>query len=104
MDERYYGYGDRAYGTTLDGHEIAIVFDKSKVVVNSITLFVDGQVVDRERVVYGEKHLTGQLPAGTVVEVSIESGMVGELTKAQARRPDGAWVDLQPVEGAGGSA
>lgn len=43
---------------------------------------------------YGEKQLEHILPDGTPVVVSIDSGMVAELTRAQLRRPDGAWVDL----------
>jgi len=27
--------------------------------------------------------------------VSIDSGMIGELTKAQLRQPDGSWIDLE---------
>ncbi len=102
MQNRYYGYKDKAYGVTVDGHEIHIVFDKKLLVLNRIRLVVDGEEVDREQVFYGDKQLEHTLPDGTPVVVSIDSGMVGELTRAQLKRPDGTWIDLQELPTADG--
>jgi len=97
MQNRYYGYNDRAYGTNVDGHDIHIVFKKSLVVLNRARLVVDGEEVDRAKVFYGDKQLEHTLPDGTAIVVTIESGMVGELTRAQLKRSDGSWVDLEAL-------
>ena len=39
--------------------------------------------------------LTTRAADGTEIVVSVDSGMVGELTRAQLRRTDGSWVDLE---------
>lgn len=92
--ERYYGYGTRVYGAELDGHDIALEFDKSLVVINRARLFVDSQEVDSTKVWYGDKRLEATTDDGVEVVVEIDSGMAGELTRAQLRRPDGSWVDM----------
>lgn len=58
-------------------------------------LYMDAEEVDRENVFYGDEQLEATLPDGTTVVVSIDSGMIGELTKAQLRQPDGSWIDLE---------
>jgi hypothetical protein len=63
-------------------------------VVNKATLRVDGEVVDSARILYGEKELRTTLDDGTDVVVTLHSGMVGELTRAQLKRTDGSWLDL----------
>ena len=82
------------YGSTINGHDVDLEFDARRIVLNKATLTVDGQQVDSELIFYGERELTTQLPDGTSVAVAVHSGMVGELTKAQLRQPDGSWVDL----------
>lgn len=93
--ERYYGYRNRVYGGTVHGHDVAIEFNKKLIVLNRIRLFVDAEEVDRDNVFYGEKRLESQLPDGTTIVVVIESGMVGELTRAQVEGADGSWTDLE---------
>ncbi|MPQ98411.1 hypothetical protein GB931_10880 [Modestobacter sp. I12A-02628] len=82
------------HGADLLGHRVELEFDRKLSVVNRARLFVDGVEVDATRVVYGERTLTARLGDGTEVEVALHSGMVGELTRAQLRSPDGSWVDL----------
>ena len=82
------------YGGTLNGHRVELEFDTTLQVLNRARLYVDGQQADKVSVVYGEKDLSTTLPDGTAVVLRIHSGMAGELTRAQMRRPDGSWVDL----------
>ena len=82
------------YFGELNGHAVELEFDKTLLVLNKASLSVDGRLVDAELIHYGERELTTQLPDGTSVSVAVTSGMVGELTRAQLRRPDGSWVDL----------
>jgi hypothetical protein len=63
-------------------------------VINKATLRVDGEVVDSARIFYGEKELRTTLDDGSDVVVTLHSGMVGELTRAQLKRTDGSWLDL----------
>jgi len=55
----------------------------------------DGTIVDTAKVFHGNKDLKTTLPDGTEIAVRIDSGMVGELVRAQVRRADGSWVDLE---------
>lgn len=82
------------YGTTIGDHQVALEFDKSLVVLNRARLLVDGEQVDSTRMVYGEDDLAATLDDGTEVRLRLHSGMVGELTRAQALQSDGTWVDL----------
>lgn len=84
------------YAGELGGHTVELEFDKTLVVLNKASLSVDGQLVDAELIHYGERELTAQLSDGTSIAVAVTSGMVGELTRAQVRNPDGSWVDLVP--------
>ena len=92
--KRYYGYGTRVYGAELDGHDVALEFDKSLVVINRARLFVDSREVDSTKAWYGDKRLEATTDDGVEIVVEVDSGMVGELTRAQLRRPDGSWVDM----------
>lgn len=96
---RYYGYATKTYGALVEGHDVAIEFDKKLMVINRVRLFVDGILVDAEKVWYGDKELSFSLDDGSVVSVVIDSGMIGELTRAQARRSDGTWIDLRERAG-----
>lgn len=98
---RYYGYRTKVYGADVSGHDVALEFDKRLLVLNRPRLFVDGKQVDAETIFYGDKTLEGPLGDGSTVKVRIDSGMIGELTSAQAQQPNGSWVDLlerQPLD------
>jgi hypothetical protein len=82
------------YGTQVNGHEVELEFDQSRIVLNKATLRVDGQPVSSQHIFYGERDLTTSLADGTEITVAVHSGMVGELTRAQLRTGDGSWVDL----------
>lgn len=82
------------YGATVQGHDVEIEFDQRKLFINKVALRLDGKEVDAEHVWYGEKELRAPLPDGGEIEVAIHSGMVGELTRAQVKGPDGTWTDL----------
>jgi hypothetical protein len=82
------------YRGTAGGHDVELEFDQKLQVLNRARLIVDGREVDSAKVFYGEKDLTATLDDGTSVAVRLHSGMVGELTRAQVRGPDGTWTDL----------
>jgi hypothetical protein len=84
------------YTGQIQGHTVEVEFDQKLVVVNRIALAVDGARVDTAKVVYGERELSTTLDDGTVVAVVVHSGMNGEATRVQARRPDGSFADLEP--------
>ena len=84
---------------TVDGHDVALVFDTGLVVLNRARLEVDGAEVDTAKLVYGERDLTTRLGDGTSVTVRLHSGMVGELTRAQVQVGDGSWRDLTEQPG-----
>jgi hypothetical protein len=92
---RYYSYATKTYGALVEGHDVAIEFDKKLLVINRVRLFVDGILVDADKVWYGDKELSTSLVDGSAVSVVVDSGMGGELTRAQARRSDGSWIDLR---------
>ena len=82
------------YGAQVEGHDVELEFDRRKVVLNTARLRIDGQDVDKANVFYGDKELRATLPDGKEVEVAVHSGMMGELTRAQVKGPDGSWTDL----------
>jgi hypothetical protein len=43
------------YGSTVNGHDVELVFDASKIVINRVTLVVDGTAVSSENIFYGER-------------------------------------------------
>lgn len=98
MSDRYLGYRTKRYGVTHEGHDVELEFDKRRVVLNEARLVVDGEVVDKKKIFYGEKDLTTTAPDGTEIAVAVDSGMIGELTKAQLRGADGSWIDLEERE------
>ncbi len=95
MGDRYTGYRTKRYGVTHGGHDVEIEFDKRRIVLNEARLKVDGQLVDKTRIFYGDKELSATMPDGTEISVTVDSGMIGELTRAQLRRADGSWIDLE---------
>jgi signal transduction protein with GAF and PtsI domain len=98
LSDRYLGYRTKRYGATCDGHDVELEFDKRRVVLNEARLVVDGEVVDKAKIFYGDKNLTATAQDGTEIVVAVDSGMVGELTRAQLRRADGSWIDLEERE------
>lgn len=95
MSDRYYGYRTKGYGATYDGHDVELQFDKRRFVLNQARLLIDGEVVDKAYMFYGDKDLTATMHDGTQIVVSVDSGMVGELTRAQLRQANGSWVDME---------
>lgn len=98
MTDRYSGYQTKRYGLTLDGHDVELEFDKRRLVLNEARLVVDGEDVDKAKIFYGDKELKATAKDGAEIVVAVDSGMYGELTRAQVRRSDGAWVDLEERE------
>lgn len=98
MEDRYHGYATRRYGATQAGHDVELEFDKKLMVLNRARLSLDGQAIDAARIFYGEKHLKATADDGTLFEVAVDSGMLGELTKAQIRQENGTWADLEERE------
>ena len=66
--------------------------------LNEARLRVDGELVDTARIFYGDRELSATAPDGAEIRVAVDSGMIGELTRAQLRRADGSWVDLEERE------
>lgn len=94
MSDRTYGSRVKAYGATVGEHEVVLEFDEKMIVLNEARLLVDGRVVDKSKIFYGEKELDTTLPDGTRIVVVVGSGLVGELTRAQLKQTDGSWLDL----------
>ncbi|MDO9356433.1 MAG: hypothetical protein Q7T55_22235 [Solirubrobacteraceae bacterium] len=100
MSERYYGTDTKTYAGSSGGHAVELEFDKKLLVLNRARLRVDGDEVDKANVFYGEKSLKAEVDGGSTIEVVIDSGGAGELTRAQLKQPDGSWVDLEESVGA----
>ncbi len=98
MSDRYFGYKTKRYGATHDGHTVEVEFDKHRIVLNEARLILDGELVDKANMFYGDKKLTATAADGAEIVVSVDSGMIGEMTRAQLRVGDGSWVDLQERE------
>ncbi|MGI8902424.1 MAG: hypothetical protein ACR2IP_01890 [Solirubrobacteraceae bacterium] len=93
------GFGQRTrYGVTHEGHDVEVEFDRRNPMMDAARLLIDGELVDKKRMFYGEKDLTTTASDGTEIMVAVEVGGFGELTRAQARGPDGSWIDLQERE------
>lgn len=71
------------------------MFEKKRIVLNKARLFVDGKEVDQANMFYGDKKLTATTEDGTQIIVAVDSGMMGEMTRAQVREADGSWIDLE---------
>ncbi len=68
-----WSYERRSWTGEQDGRQVELVFDEKLVVLNRLTLCVDGQEVARDTIFYGTKELSG---AG--VHVRVGSGWIGE--------------------------
>lgn len=98
MNDRYKGYLTKRYGVTHDGHNVELEFDKRRIVLNEARLLVDGEVVDKAKIFYGDRSLTATTADGTEITVEVDSGGIGELTRAQLRQADGSLLDLEDRE------
>lgn len=94
MSDRYYGYRVRSYHGTIGGHTVELQFDKSLILVNEARLLLDGELLDKAKIFYGDKQLSATLDDGTRIVIVVDSGMLGELTRAQLQQADGSWTDL----------
>ncbi len=83
------------YGAAYDNHNVGLEFDRKLIVLNEARLLIDGEVVDKKKIFYGDKNLTATAQDGAEIVIELHSGMVGELTRARLRRADGAWIDLE---------
>lgn len=88
-------YERRSWIGEQDGRSVELVFDEKLVVLNRLTLTVDGEQVDRGTIFYGVKELSG---AG--VTVTVGSGWIGECTGVVLRGSSGEERPL--LERAGG--
>ena len=98
LSDRYKGYRTKRYGVAHGGHDVELEFDKRRVVLNEARLIVDGELVDKARIFYGDRDLTAMAQDGTEMVVTVDSGMIGELTRAQHHRADGSLIDLEERE------
>ncbi len=81
-------YERRSWTAEQDGRQVELVFDEKLVVLNRLTLRVDGQEVANDTIFYGTKELSG-----SGVSVRVGSGWTGECVgvllqdSAGAERP-----------------
>ena len=80
-----WSYERRSWTGEQDGRQVELVFDEKLVVLNRLTLCVDGQEVARDTIFYGTKELSG---AG--VSVRVGSGWIGECVGVVLRDGSGA--------------
>lgn len=79
-----WSYARRSWTGEHDGRSVELIFDEKLVILNRLTLNVDGEQVDRESIFYGTKELSG---AGVTVEVG--SGWIGQCTGVVLRGSSG---------------
>ncbi len=79
--DRYAGYKTKRYGMTYDGRDVELEFDKKLVVLNRARLRVDGELVDKANIYYGDKELTTTAGDGLEIVVTIDAGMYGRQSR-----------------------
>ncbi len=79
-----WSYERRTWTGGHDGREVELIFDEKLILLNRLSLRVDGKEVDSDTVFYGTKELSGD---GVTVQVG--SGWVGECTGAVIRTDAG---------------
>lgn len=84
-----WSYEIRHYSGEADGRRVELLFDERLVVLNRLTLLLDGEEVARETIFFGTKTLTGAPRAGSPVTVEVGSGWVGTCTGAVLHGPQG---------------
>jgi len=72
-----WSYERRSWAGEQDGRQVELIFDEKLVVLNRLTLRVDGKEVDRGTIFYGFKELSGD-----GVTVRVGSGWTGECIGA----------------------
>lgn len=95
MANRFQRYLSDRRGITYEGHDIEVEISRKRVVFIRATLRIDQKVHESKELVYGTYRLDAQLEDGTAVEVAVATGVIGETTRAQIRRADGSWTDLE---------
>jgi hypothetical protein len=80
-----WSYERRSWTGEQDGRQVELVFDEKLVVLNRLTLCVDGEEVARETIFYGTKELSG-----SGVRVRVGSGWAGECVGVVLRNGSGA--------------
>lgn len=88
-------YERRTWVGEEDGRSVAVVFDEKLVVLNRLTLMVDGEEVERDTIFYGTKQLSG---AGVTVVVG--SDWIGQCTGIMFRGSSGEERSLSQQAGA----
>lgn len=82
-----WSYERRSWAGEHDGRQVELIFDETLMVLNRLTLRVDGKEVDKNTVFYGTKELSGD-----GVTVAVGSGWTGECTGAVIRTDAGERV------------
>lgn len=77
METGRWSYERRSWAGEEDARQVELVFDEKLVVLNRLTLRVDGKEVDRDTIFYGFKELSGD-----GVTVRVGSGWMGECIGA----------------------
>lgn len=80
-----WSYERRSWTGEQDGRQVGLVFDEKLVVLNRLTLCVDGQEVARDTIFYGTKELSG-----SGVSVRVGSGWIGECVGVMLQDASGA--------------
>lgn len=79
-----WSYGRQRYSGELEGRSVEVIFDERLVVLNRLSLLVDGGEADRDTIFYGTKTLRSD-SGETPLAVEVGSGWVGTCTGAIAR-------------------
>lgn len=80
----HWNFAVRRYAADVDGRRVELAFDERLIILNRLTLEVEGKPVERASIFYGRKTLS----SGTgdpEVSVEVGSGWVGTCTGAIAR-------------------
>jgi len=79
----------------MNGHDVAVEFNKALLVLNRARLYIDAEEVDCENVLYGDKEPGAALPDGTAGRRLDRIGNDRRTHEGPAPQPDGSWVDLE---------
>lgn len=80
----HWNYEVRRYAADVEGRRVELAFDERMMILNRLTLVVDGQTADQASVFYGTKTLSSGT-GDAEVSVEVGSGWVGTCTGAVAR-------------------
>ena len=79
-----WSYERRSWTGEHDGRQVELIFDEKLMILNRLSLRVDGKEVDKDTIFYGTKELSGD-----GVTVAVGSGWTGECTGAVIRTDAG---------------